>query len=73
MNIKRKNQMFILCYVSFMIALFLEDMAFKMGNIALIVKAIKAVVMVLLVLSAVGKSWKRRSLVGLYLEYYVEH
>ena len=60
MNIKRKNQMFILCYVSFMIALFLEDMAFKMGNIALIVKAIKAVVMVLLVLSAVGKSWKKK-------------
>lgn len=59
-NVKRKNQMFILCYVPFIIALFLEDMAFKTGNIALIVKAIKATVVVLLVLSAVNKSWKKK-------------
>lgn len=59
MNVKRKKQMFILCYVPFIIALFLEDMAFKTGNIALIVKAIKATVEVLLVLSVVGKSWKK--------------
>ena len=45
-NVKRKKQMFILCYVPFMIALFLEDMAFKTGNIAPIVKAIKATVVV---------------------------
>ncbi len=44
----------------FMIALFLEDMAFKTGNIAPIVKAIKATVVVLLVLSVVGKSWKKK-------------
>lgn len=61
MNVKRKNQMFILCYVPFIIALFLEDMAFKTGNIALIVKAIKAtVVVLLLVLSVVDKSWKKK-------------
>lgn len=60
-NVKRKKQMFILCYVPFIIALFfLEDMAFKTGNIALIVKAIKATVEVLLVLSVVGKSWKKK-------------
>lgn len=59
-NVKRKKQMFILCYVPFMIALFLEDMAFKTGNIAPIVKAIKATVVVLLVLSVVGKSWKKK-------------
>lgn len=45
-NVKRKKQMFILCYVPFMIALFLEVMAFKTGNIAPIVKAIKATVVV---------------------------
>ena len=59
-NVKRKKQMFILCYVPFIIALFLEDMAFKTGNIAPIVKAIKATVVVLLVLSVVGKSWKKK-------------
>ena len=62
-NVKRKKQMFILCYVPFMIALFLEDMAFKTGNIAPIVKAIKATVVVLLVLSVVGKSWKKKGFV----------
>lgn len=72
-NVKRKKQMFILCYVPFIIALFLEDMAFKTGNIALIVKAIKATVVVLLVLSVVEKSWKKRGSLGLYLECYVEH
>lgn len=70
-RIKTSEFYFALYYITFVVALFSEDIAFQGVDISVITKWIKATVTIVLIIASISKSWKKSTFVRLLVGIFV--